>query len=54
VGTNGPANFLVDVRLNQLRAPVAVVGADEAGDVVQQAGGDDLLVAPFFFARFAL
>jgi hypothetical protein len=40
-----PGNFLVDVRLQELRAPIAVIAADEAqyGDVVEKAGGDDRL-----------
>ena len=42
---DGPAHLGVDIGLQELRAPVAVVGADETGngDVVQQAGEDDLL-----------
>ncbi len=43
---DGPGHFLADVRAHKLGAPIAVIGADEAaiGDVVQQAGDDDLLV----------
>src|ERR1700736_1236568 len=45
VHAHRPAHLLVDVGLDQLRAPIAVVGADEAGhaDVVQQAGEHHLL-----------
>src|SRR5260221_3814600 len=46
VGADRPADFLVDIGLDHLGAPVAMIGADEADhpDVVQQAGEDDLLV----------
>ena len=45
VGADRPGDFLVDIGLDQLRAPVAVIAADEAddGDVVQQAGQHHLL-----------
>src|SRR5262245_40488726 len=45
VRSDGPAHFLVDVRLEQLRGPVAVVAADEPGDgdVVDEAGHDDFV-----------
>ena len=51
-----PAHFLVDIGLDHLRAPVAVVAADEAddGDVVQQAGEHDLLLWPALSACVAL
>ncbi len=45
---DGPGDFLIDIRGDQLRAPVAVVGRQQPGDgdVVQQAGHDDLLAEP--------
>ena len=44
VRTNRPDRLLVEIGLDELRAPVAVVAPDEAhdGDVVQQAGEDQL------------
>src|SRR2546426_7110452 len=43
---DGEAHLFVDVRLDELGRPVAVVAANEPGgrDVVEQAGEDDLLV----------
>src|SRR5690349_17292801 len=42
---NAPAHFLVDIGLDELRAPVAMIRADEAddADIVQEAGENDLL-----------
>ena len=44
VRAHRPAHFLVDIGLDHLRAPIAVVAADEArdADVVQEAGEHDL------------
>jgi hypothetical protein len=43
-----PGDFLIDVRSDHLRAPVAVVGRQQpgVGDVVQQARHDHLLAEP--------
>src|SRR6266446_4406910 len=43
-----PAHLVIDIGLDHLRAPIAVVAADEArnADVVQQAGQNDLLAVP--------
>ena len=48
VHADRPAHLLVDIRLDHLRAPIAMVGADEAAhaDVVQQTGEDHLLRQP--------
>ena len=48
VRADRPGHFLVDIGLDQLRAPIAVVAADEADrrDVVQQAGEHHLLRQP--------
>ena len=45
MGADRPGHFLVDIGLDELRAPIAVVAADEADarDVVQQAGQHHLL-----------
>src|SRR5579859_150854 len=50
VGADGPGDLLIDVRLDELRAPVAVVGPNKAdhADVVQQAGGNDLFIVTIF------
>src|ERR1700737_3074531 len=46
VGPDGPAHFLVDIGLEQLRSPIAVIGPNEAVDrnVVKKTGNDHLLV----------
>ena len=46
VHAHRPAHLLVDIGLDQLGAPVAVIAADEAdhADIVQQARQHDLLV----------
>ena len=47
VRPNRPAHFFGDVRFEQLRAPIAVIAADEHrdGHVVHEARHDDLLIA---------
>ena len=48
MGADRPAHLLVHVGLDHLRAPIAVVAADEADDrdVVKEAGQHDLLAVP--------
>jgi hypothetical protein len=52
---DGPAHLFVDIRLEELGAPVAVIAPDESGDgdVVKQAGETTFSLVPFFWASRA-
>jgi hypothetical protein len=48
--TNRPADFLVDVRLDQLGSPISMITGDKPChcDIVQETRYDDLVVEPPF------
>src|SRR5256886_15282403 len=50
---NGPAHLRIDVRLEELGRPVAVIAPDETGDgdVGERAGEDDLLARAGFYGQ---
>src|ERR1700732_4036248 len=57
MGAHGPTHLFVDIRLDHLGAPIAMVASDETRDrdIVQEASQDDLLtVAGLFGVRCAL